>query len=93
MLCLMSLCCPPLQHDFKANQRPGKETPMTSDSDWTQGAVRRWNFGHAAPAIDEMASTELSDLGYEAALPGLQTLYTDADAADTGKPAMQLPKA
>jgi len=64
---------------------------MTSDSDWTQGAVRRWDFTHGSgPALDDPAQQDTSDLGYEAALPGLQTLYTDADP---NRPAMQEPKA
>lgn len=52
---------------------------MSSEQVWMEASGQRWDFSPAV--IAEEASTPDMDLGYEAALPGLQALYADASEA------------
>lgn len=52
---------------------------MASEQFWMESSGQRWDFSPAAVAED--ASGPDMDLGYEAALPGLQALYADAAEA------------
>jgi hypothetical protein len=61
---------------------------MDSDSDWMQGGARRWGFGPTVPStsIEDTNVSESLDVGYEAALPGLQALWADATKARQTQP-------
>lgn len=53
---------------------------MSSEQDWIEASGRRWDFTPAVVATDEVPVDDY-DVGYEAALPGLQALYADAAEA------------
>ncbi|MEF7615011.1 hypothetical protein V4F39_13905 [Aquincola sp. MAHUQ-54] len=58
---------------------------MSSEQDWMESSGRRWDFSSAASAAPaETPSADDYDVGYEAALPGLQSLL--ADAAEARRP-------
>jgi hypothetical protein len=50
---------------------------MSSETDWTETRGKCWDFAPPATDADSPADTGM-DVGYEAALPGLQALYADA---------------
>ena len=52
---------------------------MSSEQVWMETSAQRWDFSPAVVA--EESSMHDVDLGYEAALPGLQALYADAAEA------------
>ena len=43
---------------------------MSNETCWNEDEGKRWDFGSPTTA-----DTEVADLGYEAALPGLQAMY------------------
>lgn len=53
---------------------------MSSEQDWIEASGRRWDFSPAPVVADDVPASDL-DVGYEAALPGLQALYADAAEA------------
>lgn len=53
---------------------------MASELDWMEANGRRWDFSASASSQEESPAAD-ADVGYEAALPGLQALYADASEA------------
>lgn len=53
---------------------------MSSEQDWIEASGRRWDFSPEPVVADDVPPSD-PDVGYEAALPGLQALYADAAEA------------